>query len=159
MRTAPLAIFLLACSPGDGDFLLDEDFPARLTDGYACGIDGYVAFDEDRTIRLQAGFPNVTYYGDVTSDEGILGADGPSLTVYTGKCLWTPGCSDDVNAPSCDQRIEQTFEAVSGDLSLWEEEGGVAGHVANLVLESRRGDEAPIALAELDLALLPFWTE
>jgi hypothetical protein len=139
---------------------LDADFAERLTDRYTCGLDWYVAFDEDRTIRLQTGF------GSRYDPEQPLEAtfdlppiDGEAeFAVYTGECLWTPGCTDDISV-SCSQEIAQKFTGSSGRVSLVEAgDGSVSGSVSDLVRVGA-DEEDPIEVPVLDLPRAELWQE
>lgn len=166
LRLATL-VSLVGCLGGEGNdgageaVAVDAAFATRLTDGYACGIDSYVAYvayDADRTIRLQTGFVTEYAADPGLADEGSFEEGVATLQLYTGTCLWTPGCTDDVSVP-CEQEIAQIYEAVSGTLWLEETEAGVSGGTSDLVLEITRGEGDPVALPALDLELVPLWSE
>lgn len=97
----------------------------------------------DRTIRLQAGFkPNASEPPGGFEKEAPLGEDRAFVQVYFGTCLFTPGCSD-FGGGECVQEIDAIFEGVSGTLSLWLEDDGVAGRVDDLVFRRLNGQPGP----------------
>ncbi len=141
---------------------LDASFVERLTEGYHCGIGWYVSHDEDRSIRLQAALvPDLDDPHDTADLEEVeevdatLAVGGPAtLAVYLGRCLWTPGCTDDPDYKSgCvgDQELTHIYGAVAGEAHL-EKNGDdtISGRITDLVLEGRDG-EPTVEVAAIDL--------
>jgi hypothetical protein len=158
MRTIVPLAFAASCA-GSGSTPTDAAFAEELTLGYTCGPGSYVAFDPDRTLRLQV------FYGDPTAEPPPadvtfdLPADGADwiLQLYFGACLSTPGCTDDPNSRGCDQEIDSVFDAVSGTVHLTEAADlSVSGTATDLVLEGRDGED-PLEIPALELPPVPRW--
>jgi hypothetical protein len=160
-----IVALLAACVVGgtdgiDPDEPLDASFVDHLTEGYHCGLRWYVSHDEDRTLRLQAALlPWLAYppeTGDLEEVDTTLsvGDDAATLQVYQGRCLMTPGCTDDIGpTPGCsgDQQLTHIYDAVAGTAHLEKfADGTIGGSVADLVLEGR-DDEATVEVAALEL--------
>ena len=140
---------------------LDASFVERLTEGYHCGLGWYVSHDEDRSIRLQAALlPGVHApdTGDLEEVDATLavGDDAATLRVYVGRCLMTPGCTDDPDhhlTPGCDgdQELIHIYDAVAGEAHLEKHsDGTIAGTITDLVLEGQ-DDEPTVEVATIDL--------
>jgi hypothetical protein len=131
---------------------------ASLSEGYHCGLDWYVAYNEARTVRLQASLLDLEYgepeppYDTVSATLGGVA----TLSIFTGSCLWTPGSSDSFQVPPCGyQKIEAAYDAVSGEAELSRDvDGRVSGSVVDVVFELRGvGDQ--VSMSELILLPVP----
>jgi hypothetical protein len=129
---------------------LDASFVERLTEGYHCGLGWYVSYDEDRSIRLGAELlpaldhPDTGYHLEEVDVTLAVGSSA-TLAVYLGRCLMTPGCTDDPDDTSdCggDQELIHIYDAVAGEAHLERNgDGTISGMITDLVLEGR--DDEP----------------
>ena len=141
---------------------LDASFVERLTEGYHCGLGWYVSHDEDRSIRLGAALlPGLGHPPDTSDLEEVdatlaVGDDAATLRVYVGRCLKTPGCTDDPDhghAPGCgwEQELIHIYDAVAGEAHLEKNgDGTISGTITGLVLEGQ-DDEPTVDVAAMDL--------
>jgi hypothetical protein len=147
--------------PTDPGEPLDASFVERLTEGYHCGLSWYLSHDEDRSIRLQAALlPGLGHPPDTSDLEEVdatlsVGDDAATLKVYLGRCLMTPGCSDDpdTHTPGCvgDQELFHEYDAVAGEAHLEKNgDGTISGMITDLVLEGQ-DDEPTVEVAAMDL--------
>ena len=158
MRWWLLSVLAACDGPSDATDvgLLGVSFAERLTDGYTCDEDWYLAHDEDLTIRLQTSIahPDPNEPDDVTV--ATLGT-GEVFYVYLGVCLYAPGCTDVITSPCGAQDIHHVYTAVAGEASLrWTNGEALGGDVEGLVLEGRDGEPA-VEIAELTLPALEPW--
>jgi hypothetical protein len=160
-----LATLFAGCTVGstggtDSSEPLDASFVERLTEGYHCGLSWYLSHDEDRSIRLQTALlPGLGHPPDTSDLEEVdatlaVGDDAATLKVYLGRCLMTPGCSDDSGpTPGCfgDQELFHEYDAVAGEAHLEKNgDGTISGRVTDLVLQDQDG-EPTVEVAAMDL--------
>ena len=146
--------------PRDPNAPLETSFGEDLTEGYHCGLTWYVLHDEDRTIRLQAALlpslsdPHETGHLEQADATLGVGDDAATLQVYLGRCLMTPGCTDDPDSTSgCsgEQTLLHKYDAVAGEAHLEKNsDGTISGVVTGLILQGH-DDEPVVEVDELEL--------
>lgn len=127
-------------TPEDPEPPLDADFPDRLEGSWVCGGPSYFykAWSHDRTVRIHV---EVAQPGEFTLD----GSDAlPSVWAHAGECLVVRDCDLEPMPPpdgDCEQRVDHTYEAMSGTVTVTESAGGVAVRLDQVVFEGKDGED------------------